>query len=142
VRAAHLGALVPGHSKIVHDRIPMNLESLRALCLTLLYATENVQWEDELCFKVGGKIFAMAGLKSAPQRLVFKCDPETFAELTERQGIQPAPYVGRYQWVMLENMDVLPDAELDHLIRSSYRMVARKRKPASAGKRKLGRKRK
>jgi hypothetical protein len=43
---------------------------------------------------------------------------------------------------MLENMDVLPDAELDHLIRSSYRMVARKRKPVSAGKRKLGRKRK
>ena len=107
----------------------MNLDSTRALCLSFLHATENVQWEDELCFKVGGKIFAMVGLASVPQKLVFKCDPETFTELTEREGIVPAPYVGRYKWVMLESMDVLPDSELNRLIRESYAMVAAKARP-------------
>jgi predicted DNA-binding protein (MmcQ/YjbR family) len=120
----------------------MNLDSLRALCLSFPRASENVQWEDKLSFKVDGKIFAMLGLESVPMRLVFKCDPETFAELTERQGIVPAPYVGRYRWVMLESMDAVPDAELDRLIRVSYAMVARKQKPARAQKRRPGGKRK
>ncbi|HKW18370.1 MAG TPA: MmcQ/YjbR family DNA-binding protein [Terriglobales bacterium] len=107
----------------------MNLDLVRALCLSFPRTTENVQWEDELCFKVGGKIFAMVGLASVPQRLVFKCDPENFADLAEREGILPAPYVGRYKWVMLESMNVLPDSELVHLIRESYTMVATKAKP-------------
>ncbi|HZR67354.1 MAG TPA: MmcQ/YjbR family DNA-binding protein [Terriglobales bacterium] len=104
----------------------MNLDSIRKLCLSLPCATENLQWEDELCFKVGGKIFAMIGISSVPQRLVFKCDPEKFAELTEREGIIPAPYVGRYKWVMLESLDALPSGELKQHIRESYSMVAAK----------------
>jgi predicted DNA-binding protein (MmcQ/YjbR family) len=118
----------------------MNIDTIRALCLSLPHATENVQWEDELCFKVAGKIFAMVGLASVPQRLVFKCDPETFAELTEREGIVPAPYVGRYKWVMLESPEVLSDSELDHLIRESYAMLVAKARPASAAVRKPKRK--
>lgn len=118
----------------------MNTDSVRSLCLSLPHATENVQWEDELCFKVGGKIFAMVGLASVPQRLVFKCHPETFVELTEREGIVPAPYVGRYKWVMLESMDVLSDSELDHFIRESYAMVVAKAKPARVPTRKSKRK--
>ena len=102
----------------------MNLDSIRTLCLSFPNAKENVQWKDELCFKVGGKIFCMVGLASVPQRLIFKCDPETFAELTEREGIVPAPYVGRYKWVMLERMDAVCESELQSLIRGSYAMVA------------------
>lgn len=108
----------------------MNLDSIRALCLSLPNATENLQWEDELCFKVGGKIFAMVSLSSVPQRLIFKCGPETFVELMEREAIRPAPYVGRYKWVMLESPHVLPAFELEELIRASYSMVAVKAKPA------------
>jgi len=106
----------------------MNFDSLRALCLSLPHATENLQWEDELCFKVGGKIFAMVSLSSVPQRLIFKCDPEDFVELIENEGVVPAPYVGRYKWVMLESLDVLRGAEIDRYIRKSYAMVAAKTK--------------
>ena len=108
----------------------MNFDSLRALCLSLPDATENLQWEDELCFKVGGKIFAMVSLSSVPQRLIFKCDPEEFAELMENEGVVPAPYVGRYKWAMLESLEVLPDSEIDRCIRKSYAMVAAKSKPS------------
>ena len=70
---------------------------------------------------------------------MFKCTPEIFAELIEREGIRPSPYVGRYHWVALERLDILPNDELEDLIRQSYEMVAakairkakrRKRKPA------------
>lgn len=104
----------------------MQLEALRRFCLSFPQAEENLQWADDLCFKVGGKIFAIVGLDSVPQPLCFKCAPEAFEELLERQGIRPAPYLGRYQWVMMDAMDRLPVQELEALLRQSYAMVAAK----------------
>ncbi|HVO80609.1 MAG TPA: MmcQ/YjbR family DNA-binding protein [Terriglobales bacterium] len=104
----------------------MDVDSLRRYCLAFPQATENLQWGDDLCFKVRGKIFAVLSLDSAPQKLCLKCTPEKFAELVEQQGIVPAPYVGRYKWVLLERLDILRDAELEDLIRQSYEMVAAK----------------
>jgi predicted DNA-binding protein (MmcQ/YjbR family) len=101
-------------------------DSLRRYCLSFPQAAENLQWGDDLCFKVRGKIFMTLSLDSVPQRLCFKCTPDTFAELLEREGIIPAPYVGRYKWVMVEGLDVLRDKELEDLIRQSYEMVAAK----------------
>ena len=102
----------------------MNVDSIRAYCLSFPRATEKLQWGDALCFKIAGKIFAILGLDDL--RLCFKCDPETFAELIEREDIRPAPYVGRYKWVMLDRLDALPDFELEELIQKSYSMVATK----------------
>jgi len=104
----------------------MNADSIRKYCLSFPNATENLQWEDDLCFKVGGKIFVILGLDSVPPRLCFKCAPEKFAELCEREDIRPAPYVGRYKWVMLDRLDALPDGELQDCIWQSYEMVATK----------------
>ena len=122
----------------------MQLEALRRFCLSFPHAEENLQWGDQLCFKVGGKIFAIVGLDSVPQPLCFKCAPEAFEELLESQGIRPAPYLGRYQWVRMEAMDGLPVRELEALLRQSYALVAAKTKlkPAPAGARKPSRKRK
>ncbi|MGH9515582.1 MAG: MmcQ/YjbR family DNA-binding protein [Terriglobales bacterium] len=120
----------------------MNFDSLRALCLSLSDATENLQWEDELCFKVGGKIFAMVSLSSVPQRLIFKSNPEEFPELLEHEGVVAAPYVGRYKWVMLENLDALPKTEIERCIKKSYAMVAPKPKARGTRIKKMKRTRK
>ncbi len=40
----------------------MNVDTIREFCLAFPGATENMQWGDELCFKIGGKIFAICGL--------------------------------------------------------------------------------
>jgi predicted DNA-binding protein (MmcQ/YjbR family) len=106
----------------------VQLEALRRFCLSFPHAEENLQWGDELCFKVGGKIFAIVGLDSVPQHLCFKCAPEVFEELLEREGIRPAPYLGRYQWVLFEAIDRLPVPELEALLRQSYAMVSAKTK--------------
>lgn len=70
----------------------------------------------------------MLGLDSVPQRMCFKCTPEKFAELCEVEDIRPAPYVGRYKWVMLDRLDALRDPELEDCIRQSYEMVVSKEK--------------
>jgi predicted DNA-binding protein (MmcQ/YjbR family) len=103
----------------------MNVDTIREFCLAFPQAKENLQWGDNLCFKIGGKIFVMLGLDNP--RLCFKCTSETFAELIEREDIGPAPYVGRYQWVMLDRLDAVRWDELKELIRQSYEMVAGKK---------------
>jgi predicted DNA-binding protein (MmcQ/YjbR family) len=112
----------------------MNVDAIRKYCLAFPSATEKLQWGDNLCFKVGGKIFAILSLDAVPQTLCFKCTPETFAGLCEVEGIRPAPYVGRYKWVMLDSLDVLPGAKLEDLIRQSYEMVAAGKKKSRVAK--------
>lgn len=101
----------------------MDIESLRKYCLGFPHVTEKVQWGETLCFKVDGKLFAVAPLEVEALRLSFKCSPENFAELCEREGVRPAPYLARAQWVAMEQLNTLPDTELRELLADSYRLV-------------------
>jgi len=117
----------------------MHVESIRRYCLSLPGAKEKLQWGETLCFKIGEKLFATVDLDvSSKVRLALKCTPEEFAELMERDGIRPAPYVGRYHWAGLERLDSVEDEELEELIRASYDIVSAKisRKLRKAPKRK------
>jgi predicted DNA-binding protein (MmcQ/YjbR family) len=102
----------------------VDIEALRRYCLSLPHATEDVKWGNNLLFRVGNKMFAIAALDQIPTTVSFKCTPEEFAELIEREGIVPAPYLARNKWVLLESLDVVPRAELKRLIHDSYAMVA------------------
>ena len=111
----------------------MNVDETREYSLAFPEATENLQWGDDLCFKIGGKIFVTLALTAVPRKVCFKCTPDAFAELIEREDIRPAPYVGRYKWVILDRLDALPGSELKDLIRKSYEMV-RAKAPRKGGK--------
>ena len=106
--------------------LTMNIEQLRRLCLSFPGTTEQIQWGDDLLFKVGGKMFAVTRLEPARVWLSLKASPETFAELTERPGILPAPYLARAKWIALETQDALPAAEIAQLLRESYELVLAK----------------
>ncbi len=101
----------------------MSVEWIRRCCMAFPHATEQVQWGDNLVFKVGGKIFAIAALEPSAMFVSFKVTPDDFAELTERPGVIPAPYLARAQWVALESEDAVPGAEVKKLLRHSYELV-------------------
>ena len=105
----------------------MDIDQVHAYCLSFPHVTEEILWGSDLVFKIGGKMFAVIGLDPASDHCMsFKCTPEKFAELTERNGIGPAPYVARYHWVALESFDVLGEKELKALLRNSYELVIEK----------------
>ncbi len=104
----------------------MTLETVRAICLALPGVTEDVKWGDDLVFSVGGKMFAAMDL-NPPHSLAFKCAPETFHELVERDGIVPAPYLARAMWVQEQELGVALDkTELEPLLRAAYALVVAK----------------
>lgn len=105
----------------------MDQESIREFCLSLPHAIERVQWGSDLLFCIGGKMFAVLALDpSHGVSLSFKSTPETFAELTERDAIIPAPYVARYHWVALERLDALPERQMKVLLKTAYDLVLAK----------------
>jgi predicted DNA-binding protein (MmcQ/YjbR family) len=120
----------------------LDVDWVRKLCLSFPDVTEDIPWGDDLCFKVRGKIFTGMVLSDGRfPRITLKSAPEKFHELLELEGISPAPYVGRYKWVMLANSNVLPSDELEALIRQSYELVAAKAPKKRATRKKTLRKR-
>jgi predicted DNA-binding protein (MmcQ/YjbR family) len=104
------------------------IDWVRAFCLSLPHATEDVQWEHDLLFRIAGKMFCVANLEPgmSPTKIAFKCPPEKFAELVEVEGIIPAPYMARNHWVAMIDMDALRQPELKELIQHSYQLVLEK----------------
>jgi predicted DNA-binding protein (MmcQ/YjbR family) len=104
----------------------VNVEWVRKFCLGLPHTTESVQWGNDLVFKIGGKMYAVAALEPDGKWLSVKCSDEEFAELVERPAIVPAPYLARMKWVSLETEDALPRPEIKRLLRNAYELVLAK----------------
>jgi predicted DNA-binding protein (MmcQ/YjbR family) len=102
----------------------MYLDWLRDYCMSFKGATEEIQWEDHLLFKVGGKIFVIAAMDNAAENIMsIKSDPERFEELTEIEGVVPAPYLAKSKWIAVKKRNKLRNAELKELIKTSYELV-------------------
>lgn len=101
----------------------MSFRTFAAFCRKLPHATEDVKWESNLVFSVGGKMFAVFELPDI-SHVSFRTTPWLFATLTGKDGITPAPYLARYNWVLVTQPKALPAAMLKQLLRESYQLVA------------------
>jgi predicted DNA-binding protein (MmcQ/YjbR family) len=104
----------------------MDLNSLREFCLSFPGASEGLQWGECLLFRVANKIFVNVTLADTPPRVWVKCTPGRCTELLEIEGIRRAPYIGKHDWVELERMDLLRDAEMREVITESYQNIRSK----------------
>lgn len=71
-------------------------------------------------------MFLVVGLSQVPATASFKVTPEEFADLTNRPGFAPAPYLARHYWVLVENIQHLAKQEWAHYALGSYKLVAAK----------------
>jgi len=55
----------------------MDIEQIRTFCLSLPFATEDIKWEDDLCFSIGNKLFCTGGL-NPPHHFSFKVKSQHF----------------------------------------------------------------
>jgi predicted DNA-binding protein (MmcQ/YjbR family) len=104
----------------------MSMEWVRTFCLALPGVTESVQWGADLVFKTGGRMFAVLNLEPKGNPLAFKCSDEDFAELSERPGIIPAPYMARAKWVALEHPGAMPAAEIKQKLEQAHALISAK----------------
>lgn len=100
----------------------MSEEQVRAFCLALPGAREDIKWSDCRVFSIAGnKMFAVMNL--AGNALSFKVDPELFLGHVDRPGIRPAPYLARAHWISLQAPYPVGGEELRALLQRSHQLV-------------------
>ncbi|MFC5284087.1 MmcQ/YjbR family DNA-binding protein [Pedobacter alpinus] len=102
----------------------MNIESLRFYCLSKPGVTESTPFgDDTLVFKVGEKIFLLAGLNN-PQSFNVKCDPEKAVSLREQYPeIIPGYHMNKKHWNTVYYNQSLSESLLLELINHSYDLI-------------------
>lgn len=101
----------------------MDIDWVREFCLSLPHTTEKLQWGDALVFKVGDKMYTVVSLEPGETWISFKCAKEEFADLIERPGVIPAPYLARAQWVALETEDALSRDDIRRLLAAAHSLI-------------------
>ncbi len=104
----------------------MNIEDISTICNSLKSVTTDIKWEDHLCFNIGGKMFFVTSLENIPTTASFKVSNEVFEDLVCQDGIKPAPYLGRYKWVHIDNIERLSKEQWENYIGNSYSLIASK----------------
>jgi predicted DNA-binding protein (MmcQ/YjbR family) len=107
-------------------------QEIEAVALALPATTKVVQWGDSDVYKVGGKVFAICGLRGG---LSFKVSEIGFVALTEGGPARQAPYLHRGSWVIVD-LDGAPDADLIDWLTAAHGLIAAKL--TKAAKRELG----
>lgn len=101
----------------------MTPAELDTTCLALPGATKVVQWGGSDVYKVGGKIFAIAGLAGG---LMFKVTDLAYEVMTQSGMARPAPYLARARWVSFHDLAALNPDEVADWLKTAHGLVAAK----------------
>jgi len=116
--------IAPG-SRVNHRT--MTCEELDAFCRALPATTFVVQWGGSHVWKVGGKVFVIAGGEDDAPRFSFKVSDIAYEMLKQQPGLRPAPYLASrgMKWIQHFARPGLSDTALRDYIRQSHAIVAR-----------------
>lgn len=104
----------------------MTIEALETICDQFTAVTKDIKWVEHLCFNVGGKMFLITSPDAYPPTASFKVTDEEFEEIASRDGFIPAPHLGRYKWVQVNDISRLTKKEWEFYARQSYDLVVAK----------------
>ena len=104
----------------------MNIEDIQSICREMPAVKEDIKWGHDLVFSIGEKMFCVVGLEQSPTTASFKVTDEEFDEMCNRPGFKPAPYVAKYKWVWIENIDKMKQSDWKKYLQQSYELVKEK----------------
>lgn len=104
----------------------MAIDDIQKICKKFPHATEDIKWETHLCYCIGEKIFIITSPDASPVNASFKVNEEDFAELTEKEGFIPAPYLARYKWIQVDNVSRLSNKQWEVYLKKAYELVKAK----------------
>ncbi len=105
---------------------PLTVEDLQKISLSLPGVTEDIKWESHLCFSIGGKMFLVTSPDLVPSSASFKVSAEDFHEFISREGFEKHAYLGRHNWIRLDDINRIASKEWETCIRESYNLVSAK----------------
>jgi predicted DNA-binding protein (MmcQ/YjbR family) len=105
----------------------MTRDQYNAFCKSLKATTHVVQWGGSHVWKVGGKVFAIAGFERGHEpHITFKVSDIGYEVLKEEAGLRPAPYLASrgMTWIQHYEKPGLSTRELKKYLKASHQIVA------------------
>jgi len=104
----------------------MDIETLQKICNSYPGVSEDIKWENDLCFCVASKMFLVIGLDRVPTTASFKVTEEEFDELSSREGFKPAPYLAKNKWIWVDDIGRMNKKEWESSARKAYELIKSK----------------
>ncbi|HEY3430615.1 MAG TPA: MmcQ/YjbR family DNA-binding protein [Cyclobacteriaceae bacterium] len=104
----------------------MTIAEVREICISFPAVTEDIKWENHLCFNIGGKMFLVTSPDNVPVSASFKTSDEDFEALPNRAGFIPAPYMARNKWIFVDDINRFSKKEWESYLRKSYDLILSK----------------
>jgi predicted DNA-binding protein (MmcQ/YjbR family) len=104
----------------------MDVETLQKICSKFPGVTEDIKWENHLCFCVAEKMFLVTGLDETPVTASFKVSDEEFDEISSRKGFKPAPYMARNKWVFVDDISRMNKKDWELRAKNAYELIKSK----------------
>ena len=106
----------------------LSRDEFNTFCAGLKSTNHVVQWGNADVWKVGGKVFAVAGWNDGRDAYTFKASDIAYEVLRDSPVIRPAPYLASrgMKWLQVYDDPGLSDSSLREHIELSYEMVAAK----------------
>lgn len=103
----------------------MTAEEIRDHCLAKPGVTEGFPFDNEtLVFKVGGKMFLLLSLDSAPLSFNVKCDPQEAIELRAKYSfVQPGYHMNKAHWNTVICERAVSVKLIHQWIENSYQLI-------------------
>jgi predicted DNA-binding protein (MmcQ/YjbR family) len=101
----------------------MNVEDIQTICSKMPQVTEDIKWGHDLVFSIAGKMFCVVGLDQNPTTASFKVTDEEFEDMCNRPGFKPAPYVAKYKWVFIDDINKMKMTSWKQYLKQSYDLV-------------------
>ncbi|MBX3042452.1 MAG: MmcQ/YjbR family DNA-binding protein [Candidatus Kapabacteria bacterium] len=104
----------------------MTLEEISRYCLSLPLVTEDVKWDNVLCYSVAGKLFFVVSLDEVPCGASFKVPDDVFEELSENPNFIQAPYFAKNKWIKILDIGNLKISDKEEFILQAYNLIKQK----------------
>lgn len=104
----------------------MTITEVREICLRFPGVTEDIKWENHLCFNIGGKMFLVTAPDNVPVSASFKTSDEDFEMLPNRPGFISAPYMARNKWIFVDDIKRFSKKDWESYLRKSYDLIVSK----------------
>ncbi|ESW63177.1 MmcQ/YjbR family DNA-binding protein [Mesorhizobium sp. M0761] len=107
----------------------MTLDDYNSFCASLPQTTHVVQWGGADVWKVGGKVFTIAGHdREGGVFVTFKCSEMAYDVLKDQPGCRPAPYLASrgMKWIQRQTSQSMDDDALKDYLGESHRLVVLK----------------
>lgn len=101
----------------------MTIEEIQSICNKFPQVTADIKWETHLCFCVGAKIFVITSPDTSPVTASFKVNDADFAELSEKEGCMPAPYLARYKWIYVDDISRMGKNQWEIYLKRAYNLI-------------------